>query len=237
VRAGCTVEGCTARAHGQGLCNKHLQRIRKRGTTDAGRTYPQREGLLHQNDLYPQWSEFKRTKNTRPVIDAWRDDFQTFVDGVGGERPSRAHRLYPIDRDQPMGPDNFQWRESLVTKLEGESTTDYGKRHQKAHKQQYPALYKHHALRRTFGPDFGFDEFSAMAEAQNNRCAICGEKETAVRKGALLELAMDHCHDTGRLRQLTCLACNTGMGKFKHSPKLFRAAIAYLVKHGTDPES
>jgi hypothetical protein len=60
-----------------------------------------------------------------------------------------------------------------------------------------------------------------MVEAQEGRCAICGDKITG-------KVCIDHCHATGTVRGILCYACNSGIGMLKDSiPNLF-AAIEYL---------
>lgn len=120
----------------------------------------------------------------------------------------------------------------MVTKEPGESREDYNKRQRKAHREAYPMVYKSHNLRRSFGPDFGFDAYMAMAEAQDFKCAVCGETERATKNGMPIALAVDHDHKTGRVRGLCCMDCNTGLGKFRDDVDLLHKAIAYLTKHG-----
>ena len=43
-----------------------------------------------------------------------------------------------------------------------------------------------------------------MAKQQRNVCAICGKPETAEHNGKPRWLAVDHCHDTGKVRGLLC---------------------------------
>ena len=236
VRDKCTVEGCEARAHGQGLCNKHLQRLRRTGTTAAGRTYPQRTGLVSQHDLYPIWVEFKRAKNTRPVVKEWAEDFPLFVLGVGGSRPSRRHRLYPVDRSKPIGPGNYEWREALVQKYPGESAADYNRRQKQAHREMYPIQYKDAALRRAFGPGYGYAEFEKLFEEQKGLCKICGKPETArTKEGVLKDIATDHCHETGQIRGLVCQGHNQALGLFEDDLILMAKAMMHVARFKLDP--
>jgi Recombination endonuclease VII len=63
-----------------------------------------------------------------------------------------------------------------------------------------------------------------LLKEQNGLCAICGNKESERR------LALDHCHDTGKIRGLLCGTCNTGIGMLKDSVELLEAATKYLSK-------
>jgi hypothetical protein len=50
-------------------------------------------------------------------------------------------------------------------------------------------------------------EYDAMVEAQQGVCAIC--------KGAVVSkrrLAVDHCHESGKVRGLLCVPCNAALG-------------------------
>lgn len=46
-------------------------------------------------------------------------------------------------------------------------------------------------------------------ESQEGKCAICDEK---FEKNAA---QIDHCHETGKLRGILCLSCNTGLGHYE----------------------
>ena len=71
------------------------------------------------------------------------------------------------------------------------------------------------------------EDFNLMLEAQNRRCAICGESEAAAPRGIL---QVDHCHASGTVRHLLCASCNGGLGSFKDSPALLRAAADYIER-------
>lgn len=75
------------------------------------------------------------------------------------------------------------------------------------------------------------EQFQALLEAQNYKCAICGSASNkAGRKGSLERLYVDHCHGEGRVRGLLCNSCNVGLGHFGDSPELLEKAIQYLKR-------
>jgi len=67
-----------------------------------------------------------------------------------------------------------------------------------------------------------------MVVEQNNLCAICGSKQHG---GEERFLCVDHCHDTGAVRGLLCVKCNTGLGQFLDNQDFLRNAIFYLDYH------
>ena len=77
------------------------------------------------------------------------------------------------------------------------------------------------------------EQYYKMMQEQDNKCAICKCEETRKSRtsGKICALAIDHNHDTGRIRALLCHSCNTGIGKFKENKELLKAAIEYLDLH------
>ena len=74
-------------------------------------------------------------------------------------------------------------------------------------------------------------EYAKMFHSQNGVCAICSNPETATRKGVIKALAVDHDHNTGKVRGLLCSECNIGIGKLKENSNNFLSAIEYLDYH------
>jgi len=72
----------------------------------------------------------------------------------------------------------------------------------------------------------GVGEFNAMMESQGRRCDIC---RTQLRVS--VNVAVDHNHDTGAVRGLLCLTCNSGIGMLKDDPAVVLAAHEYLTRH------
>lgn len=70
------------------------------------------------------------------------------------------------------------------------------------------------------------EQYDKMELAQGGKCKICGGVNKSGRK-----LAVDHCHTTGKIRDLLCSKCNVGIGNFNDNPELLIAAAEYLKNH------
>lgn len=69
------------------------------------------------------------------------------------------------------------------------------------------------------------DTFKRMLSSQNYKCAICLDT-------ASFSSHVDHCHNTGRVRGILCVRCNSGIGYFLDDPEIARRAAAYLESGG-----
>lgn len=81
-----------------------------------------------------------------------------------------------------------------------------------------------HHLRGKFGITLA--DYNEMLEQQEGLCAICRQPPRGQRR-----LVVDHCHETGKVRQLLCHPCNSGMGLLQDNPELLAKAIQYLERH------
>src|SRR5687767_8518903 len=60
-------------------------------------------------------------------------------------------------------------------------------------------------------------------------CEACGQLEPRVhRSGKRFELALDHCHRTGRFRGWLCSICNTTAGRYKDDHERIQRLATYL---------
>ena len=66
------------------------------------------------------------------------------------------------------------------------------------------------------------DDYNDMYNAQMGLCAICHKPENGIK------LAVDHCHDSGKVRGLLCKRCNMGIGLLGDSPDTLISAAMYL---------
>jgi hypothetical protein len=97
------------------------------------------------------------------------------------------------------------------------------------------------------------EQYNAIKTAQGGVCAVCGQPETAVlggkRQGQRLNLAIDHDHQHDDehaptrvacpdcIRGLLCRDCNTILGKIGDSIEWLQAALAYLQKWESRPDT
>jgi hypothetical protein len=77
------------------------------------------------------------------------------------------------------------------------------------------------------------EDYNGLFKKQNGKCAICKNEETALHSTTRQKqkLAVDHCHKTGKVRELLCQDCNRGIAKFREDPIRLQNAIEYLKWH------
>lgn len=64
-----------------------------------------------------------------------------------------------------------------------------------------------------------------MLRSQEGRCAICGCSPS-------YRLAVDHSHETGAIRGLLCVGCNTSLGALEKKDGWLKKALEYLRSFG-----
>lgn len=85
-------------------------------------------------------------------------------------------------------------------------------------------LARNRVLRRNYG--ITLQQYEDILKSQGGVCAICGKIDHTKRR-----LAVDHDHETKKVRGLLCHLCNQAIGQLKHSTELLQNAIDYLKKH------
>lgn len=78
-----------------------------------------------------------------------------------------------------------------------------------------------------------YEQYLELLDKQNSKCAICGcnpfEKRWTSKK---LPFAVDHCHDTKKIRGLLCDNCNVMLGHAMNDKNILINSIKYLEKNG-----
>jgi hypothetical protein len=96
----------------------------------------------------------------------------------------------------------------------------------RAYRKMNPQKEQARSLRNNF--NLSLEEYKRMWDSQGGLCAICNQPETHKRNGKTKNLAVDHDHQTGKIRGLLCFDCNTGIGKLKEDASILLSAIHYL---------
>jgi hypothetical protein len=216
--------GCEKEAVSNGLCDTHRKRLERHGHTDQ--TRPDSWGAIEKHPLRNAWQRLRRYRGQHAICPEWENDFLQFVVDVG-EKPSPKHALYAADESKPIGPGNFVWKRALTERVPGEDLQTYANRRARAYRAVSKERFRGYDLKKMFG--ISFENYAALHALQKGKCAICNEEEKSSIRGKVLNLAVDHCHETGAIRGLLCGKCNTGLGSFRDDPKLLRRAIAYLA--------
>lgn len=83
--------------------------------------------------------------------------------------------------------------------------------------------------------------YDEMLKAQENKCAICNQEETSTHSkkynNIIKRLAVDHNHNTGKVRKLLCARCNKILGAVNEDINILLNMINYLNLHNNIKEN
>lgn len=219
-----------------GYCSGCYSRLRRRGTLARKNVsndgvcaepgcvaHAHAKGLCskhYQQALHPLRALWYSLRNrcTGDYPPEW-DRFDAFLAAVG-DRPSPRHQLRRIVVERPWSAANAVWREPILV----DTTTAEGR-------AKYQWLWH---IRKRYGLTEA--DILAMAEEQDNRCAICRDPLGMPHPdtGKPIKVCVDHDHQTKAVRGLACDYCNKGLGMFLDDPERVELAAAYLRLHKGD---
>jgi len=87
--------------------------------------------------------------------------------------------------------------------------------------KRHKTLKRDKELQNKFG--INLPTYDKIIEEQGGGCAICGD-------ASKITLAVDHCHETGRVRGLLCGKCNRALGLLRDNPDIIKKALKYLTR-------
>lgn len=96
------------------------------------------------------------------------------------------------------------------------------------YKKNHPYIDKQRNLRK-YG--LTISQFNEILLKQGGVCAICGSDTPNHKKG----WAVDHCHNTNKVRGILCYGCNVGLGHFKDDIEKLLNAVSYLEDNNECP--
>lgn len=220
----CHVIGCAKPVVAKGLCGMHRQRMIRHGA--LGQTRPADWGDREKHPAYGNWCSLRRYKRAQ-LPATWLTDFWTFVREVP-PRPEGHVTARRSNETEPFSSNNFYWATPRTTVSHREDRAAYMREWHRLARQADPNYGRDKWFKRHYGIDLAW--YEAQHTKQGGVCAICREPETALIKGRLIQLSVDHCHEEGHVRGLLCMVCNRGLGFFKHDPERLQGAIEYLAR-------
>ncbi len=220
----CSEYQCDKQVNSRGLCNMHYQRWR---LSDIGKKEKmQGYGQRRKHPLYESW-RWLNLKNAKDVCAEWKD-FWVFVGDIG-ERQYR-HKLRRKDDSLPISKDNFEWVQIVFVKENDESTREARARRQRERRALNPDDSRNNNFKSQYG--ITLQQYNEMVARQEGKCVIC-KKVPEQKKTGYRVLCVDHCHNTGKVRDLLCNRCNSAIGHFHDDINILESAIAYLKKHSS----
>jgi hypothetical protein len=94
--------------------------------------------------------------------------------------------------------------------------------YRKNNPEKVKATNRNTKLKRAYG--ITQEQFLEISIKQEHKCACCG-RET--------KLVVDHCHTTGKVRELLCHNCNTALGLLNEDNTIIQSLSNYIRKqHG-----
>lgn len=108
-----------------------------------------------------------------------------------------------------------------------EENLDKKKEMQNEWQRNNPDKRRNNELKNKYG--ITKEEYDAMLLSQNNKCKICNKEELSKgRSGDIRKMAVDHCHETNKIRGLLCAKCNKALGLLNDDIEVLNNAIKYL---------
>lgn len=146
----------------------------------------------------------EQKKNHNEYMRQWRKNNPEKVKAI----QNKANKKFK-DRQQ-------QWRRENKERLK-----EYERTYVEKHSEKIKLKDRRKTLRK-YG--LTLEQYEILLLEQSGVCAIC-KLSRGIKK-----LAVDHDHNSGKVRGLLCQFCNTALGKFLDDVSILKRAISYLEK-------
>lgn len=223
----CSVHNCSKRAVSNGLCDTHRKRVARHGSCSDEFGLQKIAGYekITSHPLYQVWRNMERTAAGSALCDRWKK-FSNFVTDVQS-KPEGAFNLVRVDPTIHFSLENCYWKPVVRGTVESEKKRLLMREWDKKARLHNPEYHRNSNLKKLYG--ITLDDYNEMLRLQNGVCKLCGNPESRKTKsGTLMNLHVDHCHTTHKVRGLLCHHCNVALGSFKDSVETLQRAIDYL---------
>lgn len=134
------------------------------------------------------------------------------------------HKRWRLVNKDKVRANYRRWYHKNLERAQEESRERYANRSERVARLERNSHYKSR-----YG--ITLEDYERILIAQKGRCVICGS-DKAGNVGQCF--AVDHCHETGKVRGLLCIKCNAYLGWFEDHSSWLRAnrdtIEAYLNK-------
>jgi hypothetical protein len=114
-----------------------------------------------------------------------------------------------------------KWREENPEKYQNQYMNDIVRQKYKEYYHNNKDSVKNTYLQTNY--KITLEDYNLLLEKQNEKCKICN-RDCSTGKS----LAVDHNHETGKVRGLLCKNCNIGLGMFFDNLDFLESAVLYL---------
>ena len=129
-----------------------------------------------------------------------------------GRNMGTPYSLMTQEQKEAAAARTRKWRDKNRDKVLKHKRDHYHK-----FKEKYYTIERDRQYRLRYG--ITLSDFEKMLLEQDFKCKICGA-DKAGNTGQCF--AVDHCHDTGRIRGLLCIKCNARLGWFERNAQAVR---------------
>jgi hypothetical protein len=106
------------------------------------------------------------------------------------------------------------------------------KAYRKKHRERFLTNMRKANLKHKYG--ITIEDYEHMLKEQNYRCKLCTkhqeDNDCWPTSDTTMRLAVDHVHDTGKIRGLLCNRCNRALGLFNEDAELLKRASEYVAE-------
>ena len=148
----------------------------------------------------------------------------------GLEKLNNEELMKPYRKKEKQKKRLDKWREENPEKYQEQYKNDTSKQKSREYYHNNKVNVKDTYLQTNYG--ITLKDYNFLLEKQNEKCKICNS-ECSTGKS----LAVDHNHETGKIRGLLCKNCNTSIGLLKENISVLENAIIYLSFHEIVEES
>lgn len=126
-------------------------------------------------------------------------------------------------RRKAANPDKRRKARHKWLKENPEKNREYCRKYREKNPEKVHETQRKNELKRKYG--LTLEQYEEILSKQEGICVICHKPCPTGKR-----LAVDHKHETDKVRGLLCRPCNAALGLFKDSHELLRVAADYLEK-------